>query len=74
MGQVRGHVYDRFAGMNYSIPTEPVPENPEGMGTSLGSKEQYKEKLLQDAVALGIPAKRTWGIDKLKRAIDGYGQ
>lgn len=47
-------------------------ENPQGFGESLGSPKEYKMQLFNEAIELGIPAKRTWGPEKLRKAIHDY--
>jgi hypothetical protein len=47
-------------------------ENPSGFGESLGNPKEYKLKLFNEAIELGIPAKRTWGPEKLRKAIHDY--
>lgn len=68
--------YNRYLGMVFQSP-EPVflqePEvNPPGFGENMVSKEAYKLKLYEEAVELGVPAKRTWGVEKLRKAIHDY--
>lgn len=57
------------------LPENPlVDENPVGFGKNLGTPNQLKETLYNEALELGIPAKKTWGVEKLKKAIDNYGK
>lgn len=55
-------------------PLAPQESNPVGFGEDMISKEHYKSSLLQQALDLGIPARKTWGIAKLQKAIHDYAE
>lgn len=71
-------IYNRYLGMKIQSPEEEIRTadmpiltlNPEGFGESMGDRYTYKERLIKEALQLGIPARRTWGIDKLRKCID----
>jgi hypothetical protein len=46
--------------------------NPDGFGESFPSKAYYRIHLYSQAIDLGVPAKKTWGIEKLRKAINDY--
>lgn len=73
---MNARIYNRYQYVNIQSPVVPEPEpfippieNPPGVGHAM-TKEERKHDLYTAALSLGIPAKRTWGEQKLLKAIN----
>lgn len=67
------HIFNRYAHMKFdTVVVEQPQENPDGFGENLGSEDVFKQTLIDTANELGIKIKRSWGIKKLRKAIDDH--
>lgn len=67
------HIFNRYANLKFDTPiAEELKENPQGFGENLGTEDVFKQTLLDTANELGIKIKRSWGIKKLRKAIDDH--
>lgn len=67
------HIFNRYIGMKFDMPIAEIQEpNPSGFGQSLGNENEFKQALIEIANQLGIKIKRSWGIKKLRKAIDDH--